>query len=87
MSARKAAITVLPLAVATMRDTAQPLLVDGIPRHCAPACVGDARGKLRASPLPRPSGGAAYTRRLAGTLNAVCEHHQKLDGVRKLPRL
>ncbi|MFD3503736.1 DUF6415 family natural product biosynthesis protein [Streptomyces sp. NPDC058678] len=51
---------------------------ESIPRYCALACVGEARGKLRARPGRGPHGPVAYARRLARVLNALCDHHEKL---------
>ncbi|MFM9796507.1 DUF6415 family natural product biosynthesis protein [Streptomyces turgidiscabies] len=51
---------------------------ESIPRYCAIACVGEARGKLRSAPCPGPGGDAAYARRLARVLNALCDHWETL---------
>lgn len=51
-----------------------------IPRFCAQACVGEARGKLRAEPKPGLSGAVAHARRLARVLNALCDHYEALGG-------
>ncbi len=53
---------------------------DDIPRWCALACVGEARGKLRAA--PGLAGGVVYARKLARSLNALCDHWENLHGVR-----
>ncbi|MGW3651914.1 DUF6415 family natural product biosynthesis protein [Streptomyces sp. NPDC000878] len=55
---------------------------ESIPRYCAIACVGEARGKLRATPRPGLGGDVAYARRLARVLNALCDHWENLVGVR-----
>ncbi|MFD4261957.1 DUF6415 family natural product biosynthesis protein [Streptomyces sp. NPDC058534] len=55
-------------------------LPDGIATYCALACVGEARGKLRTQPLPRPGGALAYARRLARVLIALCDHHARMVG-------
>jgi len=55
---------------------------DDIPRYCALACVGEARGKLRAGPDPGVGGDIGYTRKLARSLNALCDHWENLSGVR-----
>lgn len=55
---------------------------ESIPRYCAIACVGEARGKLRAKPGPGLGGDVAYARRLARVLNALCDHWETLNGVR-----
>ncbi|MFE0802690.1 DUF6415 family natural product biosynthesis protein [Streptomyces sp. NPDC058812] len=55
-------------------------LPDSITRYCALACIGEARGKLRAAPAARPGGANAYARRLARVLAALCDHHELMDG-------
>ncbi|WP_151480611.1 DUF6415 family natural product biosynthesis protein [Streptomyces albicerus] len=55
---------------------------DSIPRYCALACIAEVRGKLRAEPGPGLSGAAAYARRLARVLSALCDHYENLlDGL------
>jgi hypothetical protein len=71
----------LELLAPEVEQLALELPRESVPRYCALACVGEARGKLRASPHPGPSGAAAYARRLARTLNALCGHYEKLRGV------
>lgn len=61
-------------------DAAAQRLPDTIPRFCALACVGEARGKLRAGPAARPGGEIAYARRLARVLSALCDHHERMGG-------
>lgn len=51
---------------------------DSIPRYCALACVGEARGKLRAGQGAGADGGVAYARKLARSLNALCDHWENL---------
>ncbi|MHA5050027.1 DUF6415 family natural product biosynthesis protein [Streptomyces sp. SD15] len=63
-------------------DTATAVLPkNDIPRYCALACVGEARGRLRAQPSPVPGGAIAHARRLARSLNALCDHYEALTGV------
>ncbi|WOX09172.1 DUF6415 family natural product biosynthesis protein [Streptomyces sp. N50] len=50
-----------------------------VAQYCAAACVGEARGKLRAEPLPGLSGAVAYARRLARVLGALCDHYERLS--------
>ncbi|MEU9264569.1 DUF6415 family natural product biosynthesis protein [Streptomyces sp. NPDC048251] len=50
-----------------------------IPRYCALACVGEARGKLRAEATPTPGGALVYARKLARVLTALCDHHETLS--------
>ncbi|MGP4011411.1 DUF6415 family natural product biosynthesis protein [Streptomyces sp. 4N124] len=71
----------LELLAPKVEQLALDLPRDSVPRYCVLACVGEARGKLRASPLPGLSGAVAYARRLARTLNALCEHYERLRGV------
>ncbi|WP_217253725.1 DUF6415 family natural product biosynthesis protein [Streptomyces sp. AC602_WCS936] len=61
-------------------ETAAGKLPDTIPRYCALACVGEARGKLRAAPVARPGGAVVYARRLARVLAALCDHHELMAG-------
>ncbi|MFC7815997.1 DUF6415 family natural product biosynthesis protein [Streptomyces sp. NPDC057367] len=61
-------------------ETAAGKLPDTIPRYCALACVGEARGKLRAAPAARPGGAVAYARRLARVLAALCDHRELMAG-------
>jgi hypothetical protein len=48
--------------------------------YCALACVGEARRKLGVTPKPTPESRVAHTRRLARSLNALCEHYERLCG-------
>ncbi|MGW7498571.1 DUF6415 family natural product biosynthesis protein [Streptomyces luteogriseus] len=57
-------------------------------RACALACVGEARGKLRAPELGfvMRTGGVMYTRRLARVLAALCDHYDIVStGVEETP--
>ncbi|MFD0436986.1 DUF6415 family natural product biosynthesis protein [Streptomyces chartreusis] len=47
---------------------------------CALACVGEARGKLRARPKPGLDGAVSYAQRLARVLDALCDHYERLSG-------
>ncbi|WP_432190285.1 DUF6415 family natural product biosynthesis protein [Streptomyces sp. Tue6028] len=53
---------------------------DDVPRYCALACVGEARGKLRALPGKGPGRDQAYARKLARSLAALCDHYATLTG-------
>jgi hypothetical protein len=75
----------LELLAPEVEQLALELPQESVPRYCALACVGEARGKLRADPGPGRSGAADHARRLARTLNALCEHYEKLRGVRICP--
>jgi hypothetical protein len=57
-------------------------------RACALACVGEARGKLRAPELrfAALAGGVMYARRLARVLDALCNHYDIVSaGVEETP--
>ncbi|MFJ4201548.1 DUF6415 family natural product biosynthesis protein [Streptomyces sviceus] len=69
----------LDLLMPEVEQAAQRLPKDDIPRYCALACLGEARGKLRAEPSPTPHGSLAYARRLARVLNALCDHYEQLS--------
>lgn len=69
----------LELLAPEVEKAAGRLDKESIPRFCALACVGEARGKLRAEPGRGPHGPVAYARRLARVLNALCDHHENLS--------
>jgi hypothetical protein len=69
----------LDLLMPEVEQAAKRLPKDDIPRYCALACLGEARGKLRAEPSPTPHGPLAYARRLARVLNALCDHYEQLS--------
>lgn len=69
----------MDLLIPEVEQAAGRLSEDDIPRYCALACVGEARGRLRASPSPGPGGDAAYAYRLARSLNALCDHWENLN--------
>lgn len=50
--------------------------------YCALACVGEARGKLAATPGPGLESRVAHARRLARSLKALCDHYERLGGRR-----
>ncbi|MEU6654541.1 DUF6415 family natural product biosynthesis protein [Streptomyces sp. NPDC046900] len=54
---------------------------DDVPRHCALACIGESRVKLRATVGDGPDQAVAYARRLARSLTALCDHYEALTGV------
>lgn len=70
----------MELLAPEVEATAERLPKDDIPRYCALACVGEARGKLRAG--PGPTGDVVYAHKLARSLNALCDHWENLNGVR-----
>ena len=68
----------LELLAPEVEQAARRLDEESIPRYCALACVEEVRGKLGAQPRPGLGGAAAYARRLARTLNALCNHYEGL---------
>ncbi|WP_210574089.1 DUF6415 family natural product biosynthesis protein [Streptomyces sp. GESEQ-4] len=48
--------------------------------YCAMACVGEARRKMAVTPLARLDAGVAHARRLARSLNSLCDHFETLNG-------
>lgn len=72
----------MELLIPEVEQAAGELPEDNIPRYCALACIGEARGKLRAGPGLGVGGPVAYARRLSRSLNALCDHHENLHGVR-----
>lgn len=70
----------LELIVPEVESKALALDKDDIPRYCALACVGEARGKLRARPAMGLGGDVAYARKLARSLIALCDHFESLTG-------
>lgn len=71
----------IELITPEIEAAAAKLHKDDIPRYCALACAGEARGRLRTSPSPAPGGRIAHARRLARSLNALCDHYEALTGV------
>lgn len=68
----------LALLMPEVETAACNLGSNSIPRFCALACLGEARGKLRAKPSPVPGGEVAYARKLARVLAALCDHYATL---------
>ncbi|MFI5799284.1 DUF6415 family natural product biosynthesis protein [Streptomyces sp. NPDC051677] len=68
----------LELLIPEVEQAAGKLGKDSIPRYCALACVGEARGKLRTDPSPRFGGNVGHAQRLARVLNALCDHYVKI---------
>ncbi|MFF4519438.1 DUF6415 family natural product biosynthesis protein [Streptomyces mirabilis] len=69
----------IALLMPEVEATAGRLPKDDVPRYCALACVGEARGKLSQQARPGLDGSAAHARRLARVLNALCDHHENLS--------
>lgn len=70
----------MELLAPEVEQAAEKLSKESIPRYCALACVGEARRRLADTPRPAPGGAAAYARRLARSLNALCDHFEHLGG-------
>ncbi|MGW5637913.1 DUF6415 family natural product biosynthesis protein [Streptomyces sp. NPDC003832] len=72
----------LQLIIPAIEQAAAGLPADDVPRYCALACIGEARGKLNARPGLMPYDAVAYVRRLGRSLLALCDHYETLTGVR-----
>ncbi|WP_328876260.1 DUF6415 family natural product biosynthesis protein [Streptomyces sp. NBC_00287] len=72
----------MQLIIPEIEQVAARLPADDVPRYCALACVGEARGKLSAGPGLMPYDAAAHVRRLGRSLLALCDHYETLTGVR-----
>ncbi|MEU1599393.1 DUF6415 family natural product biosynthesis protein [Streptomyces sp. NPDC005708] len=68
----------LQLLIPEVRAAALQQHKDSVPRYCALACLGEASNRLGSQPSPAPGGDLAYARRLARTLNALCDHFEQL---------
>lgn len=68
----------MQLLIPDIEQAAARLPHDDVPRYCALACVGEARGKL--SPYAHPSLDLSYAAKMARTLGALCDHHENLCG-------
>lgn len=55
---------------------------DSVPRYCALACIGEARNKLRLGDDDTLAIRVSVARKLARVVNALCDHHENLNGVR-----
>lgn len=71
----------LALLLPEVEETAKRLPRQSIPRYCALVSVGEARERLGAEPTRRFGGPAGHARRLARTLNALCDHWEVLARV------
>jgi len=72
----------LELLMPVVERAAGRLERESVHRYCALACVGEARGKLRAEPSGAFGGALLYARKLARVLNALCDHYEKIGGER-----
>lgn len=70
----------LELLLPEVEEKALKLPRASIPRYCALACADEARERLRTPPAPRFGGPVGHTRRLARTLNSLCDHWEALTG-------
>ncbi|MEH0576947.1 MULTISPECIES: DUF6415 family natural product biosynthesis protein [Streptomyces] len=70
----------LELLIPEVERAARKLNEESIPRCCALACVGEARGKLRTGASHRPGGVLEHVQRLARVLNALCDHYETIGG-------
>jgi len=68
----------LALLLPEVEETAKRLPLQSIARYGALVSVTEARERLRAEPTPRFGGAPGYARRLARTLNALCNHWDAL---------
>ncbi|WP_314223480.1 DUF6415 family natural product biosynthesis protein [Streptomyces zaehneri] len=68
----------LALLIPEVEQAARRPKRDSIPRYCALACLGEARGGLRAGPSRASGGALVYARRPARVLGALCDHYERL---------
>jgi len=68
----------IELLIPEVQARTERLPEDDVPRFCALACIGEARGKLSVTPKPGVDRAVAYGRRLARVLNALCDHYENL---------
>ncbi|MGW5475421.1 DUF6415 family natural product biosynthesis protein [Streptomyces sp. NPDC004008] len=71
----------LQLLIPEVQRMATPLPAHDIPRACAMACIGEARIRLRIG-WPEDSSAVrlATARKLARSVNALCDHYENLAG-------
>ncbi|MEU6318116.1 DUF6415 family natural product biosynthesis protein [Streptomyces sp. NPDC047009] len=73
----------MELVIPAVHAVVQTLPKDDVPRYCALACIDEARGRLgRVAAGPARHDRLVYARRLARSLNALCDHYEALTGVR-----
>ncbi|MBD0837151.1 DUF6415 family natural product biosynthesis protein [Streptomyces sp. TRM68416] len=72
----------LELLIPEIEQATARLPADDVPRYCALACIGEARGKLWAFRRPGVYDAAVCARKLARSLLALCDHYETLTGVR-----
>ncbi|GGZ73927.1 DUF6415 family natural product biosynthesis protein [Streptomyces echinoruber] len=72
----------MQLLIPEVQQAAERTPTDNAQRHCALACVGDARGKLRLGNGRTPEVRVAVAQKLARCVNALCDHYKTLGGGR-----
>ncbi|MFC8367084.1 DUF6415 family natural product biosynthesis protein [Streptomyces sp. NPDC057239] len=70
----------LTLLVPEVEAAARKLKSDSVHRSTVLGCVWEACSRLETQPSPRFGGAPGYARRLARTLNALCNHYETLNG-------
>lgn len=68
----------LQLLMPEVEKKAGRLSKQSAPRHCALACVGEARRKLTVEAGEGRHGPVAHARRLARVLRALCDHYEQM---------
>ncbi|MGW1798634.1 DUF6415 family natural product biosynthesis protein [Streptomyces sp. NPDC001984] len=73
----------MELVIPEVQAEALRLPKDDVRRYCALACIDEARGRLgRVAAGPGRHDRLVYARRLARSLNALCDYSDALTGVR-----
>ncbi|GHA01665.1 DUF6415 family natural product biosynthesis protein [Streptomyces echinoruber] len=70
----------LQLLIPEVQQAAERTPTDNAQRHCALACIGDARSKLRLGNGCTPEVRVAVAQKLARCVNALCDHYTTLGG-------
>jgi hypothetical protein len=70
----------LMLAIPEVEAAAGRLPKDDASRHCALACIGEARMRLGLEPGPTLPAGIAHAQCLARSVNALADHYEKIGG-------
>jgi hypothetical protein len=65
------------------RDRLKP---GGVPKYTVLQCAWEARSRLEAEPSSRTGGPVAHVRRLARSLNALCDHYERLTHGSETPQ-
>jgi len=72
----------MELIIPEIEAAAVNLPKDDVPRHVAIACIYEARGRLGRAAAGPGHDALVYARRLARSLNALCDHYEALTGGR-----